>query len=122
MRARRHRLGFFRPALAIGMIAAGCSTTPKATLESIGTPPAGSFSPGGASVPQGVVTGFQVNASGTTAVTASVDDPTVATVAPTTQASQFVLVGLSPGQTTLRVYVNDQESAELPVQVTPQAP
>lgn len=122
MRVRRllNELGFVRPVLAIAMgVAAGCSASPKVTLESIGTSPAGSFSPGLASVPQGIVVGFQVNANSATAVTAAIDDPTVASVAPTTQAAHFVVIGLSPGQTTLHVFVNNQEATELPVQVTP---
>jgi Pilus formation protein N terminal region len=98
-------------------VAAGCSTAPKVTLAAAGTSPAGSFTPGLATIPVGIVLGFDVNDESATPVTAAVDDPTVATVAPTLKGSQFVLVGVAPGQTTLRVFVNDQESTELPVQV-----
>jgi hypothetical protein len=50
-------------------------------------------------------------------VTAVVDDPTIATVAPTVKGATFVLIGLAMGETTLRVFVNDADSVDVPVQV-----
>jgi Pilus formation protein N terminal region len=102
---------------SLASLAAGCSTPRNVTLTAAGSSPAGSFTPGLATIPVGVVLGFDTHVESSTPVTASVDDPSVATVAPTTQGSQFVLIGLVAGQTTLHVYVNDQESTELPVQV-----
>jgi hypothetical protein len=104
-------------ALVASFVTAGCSTSPKVTLAAAGTSPAGSFTPALATIPVGIVLGFDVNNQNATPVTVAVDDPTVATVAPTLKGSQFVLVGRATGQTTLRVFVNDQESTELPVQV-----
>jgi len=101
---------------------AGCSTSSAATLESVGQSPGASFSPGLASMPVGIVLGLRLTGSSSAVVTAAVDDPTVATVAPTTQASEFVLIGLAAGQTVLHVFVNDQESTELPIQVTASTP
>jgi hypothetical protein len=88
----------------------------------VGQSPAGSLSSGGASVPVGVVLGFEVKANASAVVTAAVDDETLVTVAPTTQSTEFVIVGVATGQTTLHVFVNDQPAAELSVQVTPAAP
>ena len=118
MRARRSR-SMVIPVLAAALLGAACSTTPRVTLQATGgASPAGSFSPGLAEVPEGIVLGFRVNANTSAAVTAVIDDPTVATVAPTTSFAQFVLVGLASGQTTVHVFVDNQEAAELPVQVT----
>jgi hypothetical protein len=121
MRARRSRSVVV--AVAVALFGAACSTTPRVTLQATGgASPAGSFSPGLAEVPEGIVLGFQVNANTSAAVTAVIDDPTVATVASTTSFAQFVLIGLASGQTTVRVFVDNQEAADLPVQVTSPAP
>lgn len=104
--------------LGVAVVAAGgCTTSTRVQLTAAGTSPAGSFTPGLVTIPVGIVLGFDANVESSTPVTAAVDDPTVASIAPTMQASQFVLVGLATGQTTLRVYVNNQEATELPVQV-----
>jgi hypothetical protein len=108
-------------ALVGAFVGAGCSTTPAVTLQSVGQSPAGSLSPGLASVPVGIVLGFRVTANSATVVTAAIDDPSLATVAPTTQASEFVIIGLATGQTTLHVFVDNGEVTELPVQVTTSA-
>jgi hypothetical protein len=100
----------------------GCTTSPATTIASVGQSPAGSISPGLASVPVGVVIGLQVKADSAAVVTTAVDDTTVATVAPTTESSEFVLIGMAIGQTTLHVFVNNQEALQLPVQVTAPAP
>jgi hypothetical protein len=113
------RVSLRRIALAAltAAIAAGCSPSPKVTLSALGTSPGASFASGGATVPVGVVLGFGVTVETSTAVTAAVDDPTLATVAPTVNGSQFVLIGLATGQTTLHIYVNDQDTTDLSVQV-----
>ena len=98
--------------------AAACTASPSVTLEPDGTSPAGSFSPGLVSVPVGIVLGFHVTANSSAAVTAAIDDPSVATLAPRTQASEFVIIGLVTGQTTLHVFVDSREATQLPVQVT----
>ncbi len=114
--------GRFLLAVFAALVGAGCSTTPVATLQPVGQSPAGSVSPGFASVPVGIVLGFRVTANSSAVVTAALDDTTLATVAPTTQSSEFVIIGLATGQTTLHVYVNNSEWTELPVQVTQSAP
>jgi hypothetical protein len=103
------------------LVAAGCSTASKVSLQPVGQSPAGVVS-GLDSLPVGIVLGFRMNASSSAVVTEAIDDPTVAIVAPTTQASEFVVIGLATGQTTLHVFVDNSEAIELPVQVTPSAP
>ena len=102
---------------AVAAAVAGCSPSTKVALSAVGTSPGASFSTGGATVPVGVVVGFSVTVETSTAVTAAVDDPTLVTVAPTVNGSQFVLIGLATGETTLHVYVNDQDATDLSVQV-----
>ena len=102
---------------AVALAATGCSTSPNATLKPLGTSPGATLTQGLATVPVGVVLGFAVGLEGSTPATAAVDDPTLATVAPAVQGSEFVLIGLATGQTTLHIYVNNQEATELPVQV-----
>jgi hypothetical protein len=109
-------------ALLAGLAVAGCGPSSAVALTSVGQSPAGSVSPGLVSVPVGIVLGFQVKADSGAVVTAAVDDSTLATVAPTTQASEFVVIGMATGQTTLRVFVNNQAATEVPVQVTAPAP
>jgi len=104
-------------AAAAALAATGCSTSANATLKPLGTSPGATLTQGLATVPVGVVLGFAVGLEGSTPVTAAVDDPTLATVAPAVQASEFVLIGLATGQTTLHIYVNGQEATELTVQV-----
>ena len=114
----RARIGMTRMALGVAVFAAGgCTTSTRVELTAVGTSPAGSFTPGLATIPVGIVLGFDTNVESSTPATAAVDDPTVASIAPTLKASQFVLVGLATGQTTLRVFMNNQETTELPVQV-----
>jgi hypothetical protein len=111
--------------VALGCVlhgALGCGPSPAVTIAPIGQSPAGSLTPGAASVPIGIVLGFEVTADASAVVTAAVDDEALATVAPTTQSTEFVLIGVATGQTTLHVFVNDQEAAELSVQVTSAAP
>jgi Flp pilus assembly secretin CpaC len=108
-------------ALAAALVA-GCSTQPAVTLEPVGQSPAGSLSHGLDSVPVGIVLGFRVTANSSAVVTEAIDDPSTATVAPTTQASEFVIIGQAMGQTTLHVFVDNKEAMELPVQVTAPAP
>jgi hypothetical protein len=101
---------------------ADCSPSPETTIVAVGQSPAGSVSSGLASVPVGVVLGFQVKANSSAVITAAIDDDTVAAVAPTTEASEFVVIGTVTGQTTLHVFVDNQEAIQLPVQVTAPAP
>jgi Pilus formation protein N terminal region len=111
-----------RSILALTVAAAGCSPSTAVAIEGVGQSPGASVSSGQASLPVGVVLGFQVTARSSAVVTASVDDPTLATVAPTTQATEFVVIGLATGETTLHVFVDNQDSIDMPVQVTGPAP
>jgi hypothetical protein len=117
MRARMSlpRIG---AAVVIALLGAACTTTPTVTLQANGSSPAGSFSGGLAQVPEGIVLGFKVNANTSAAVTATIDDTSVASVVPTTTFSQFVIIGLVAGQTNVHVFVADQEAAAFEVQVT----
>jgi hypothetical protein len=99
-------------------LGAACSSATRVTLASSGDSPVGSFSQDGATVPIGTVVAF--SASGDVVVTASIDDTTVATVTATTQTGVFVLVGVMSGQTTLRVFADNAEAYDVPVQVAPQ--
>jgi hypothetical protein len=108
--------------LAIALAGSACSPSTAVTIQAVGQSPGGNLSSGLASVPVGVVLGLQVTAKSSSVVTAAVDDPALATVAPTTQPTELVVIGLAPGQTTLRVFVDNNESIDLPVQVTPPAP
>jgi len=114
-----------RPLLTLPLLAfacAACSPSTAVTIEAVGQSPGGTLSSGLASVPVGVVLGLHVTAKSSAVVTAAVDDPTLATVAPTTQATELVIIGMAMGQTTLRVFVDNRESVDLTVQVTPPAP
>jgi hypothetical protein len=108
--------------LFIAFAGVGCSPSTAVTIQSVGQSPGGSLSSGLASVPVGVVLGLQVTTKSSAVVTAAVDDPTRALVAPTTQPTELVLVGMATGQTTLRVFVDNHEAVDLPVQVMPPAP
>jgi hypothetical protein len=110
----------FSPLFVVFTLA--CSPPTAVTIQAVGQSPGASFSSGLASVPVGVVLGLQVTAKSSAVVTAAVDQPTLVMVAPTTQPTELVLVGMALGQTTLRVFVNNQESIDLPVQVTPPVP
>jgi hypothetical protein len=101
----------------------GC-TAPGAApvVAQTGSSPAGTFSPGLATVPVGIVMSIQVSAASSRAVTATIDDPTVATVAPTTRDGEFVIVGTAVGQTTVHLFVDDSDASDLTVEVTPRAP
>jgi Pilus formation protein N terminal region len=118
--ALEHALGTVA-VVTVALAATGCSTSPSATLKPLGTSPGATLTQGLATVPVGVVLGFAVGLEGSTPATAAVDDPTLATVAPAVQGSEFVLIGLATGQTTLHIYVNNQEATELPVQVVASA-
>jgi hypothetical protein len=104
-----------------GAMTLGTACSPSPTIHVAGNSPAGSVSPGLISVPVGVVLGFEAVPESSDVVTASVDDPTVATVTPTTQASTFVVIGLVQGQTTLRVFAGGLQTNQLAVEVTPVA-
>ena len=108
--------------LAVALSGTACSTSTAVTLAGVGQSPGASVSSGLATVPIGVVLGFRVTTQSSAVVTAAVDDTTLATVAPTTQGNEFVVIGLAMGQTTLHVFVNSGESLELPVQVVGPAP
>ena len=103
----------------VGMVATGCS--PSTTISSVGSSPAGSVSPGLISVPVGVVLGFEAQSDTSGVVTASIDDPTAATVTATTEASKFVVIGLAQGQTTIHVFAGGHETNRIAVEVTPVA-
>ena len=109
--------------LAVALTGAGCSTSSTAvTLEGVGQSPGASVSSGLATVPVGVVLGFHVTAQNSAVVTAAVDDATLATVAPTTQGNEFVVIGTATGQTTLHAFVNSAEAIDLRVEVVGPAP
>ena len=110
-------------AFVLGLVLAGCTAaTASPVVTQTGSSPAGTFSAGLASVPVGVVTSFQVGAQSAMAVTASVDDPTVAAVAPTPRDGEFVLIGVSVGQTTVHLFVDGRDASDIAVGVTPRAP
>jgi hypothetical protein len=105
------------------MLASACApSSAVATIGASGSSPGASISGGLATVPVGIVLGFQANAQSTTAVTATVDDPSIAVLAPATGDGQFVLIGTAVGQTVVHVFVNDTDATDLQVQVTPMAP
>jgi hypothetical protein len=107
---------------ALVLLGTACSDSSRVTLEAVGTSPGATLSTASASVPVGVVLGFHVTSDAAMAVTATVDDTTIATVTPTIQTSEFLLVGLATGQTTLHVFVGDQPAIEVPVQVASAVP
>ena len=110
-------------AALLALALTGCTAaTASPVVTQTGSSPAGSFSAGLATVPVGVVMSFQVSTQSTTAVTATVDDPTIATVAPTPRDGEFVLVGLSVGQTTVHLFVDGRDASDVAVGVTPRAP
>jgi hypothetical protein len=119
----RARVAFVSATLALGLVGPACSpSSAVATVGPIGSSPGASISGGLAVVPVGVVQGFQVSAQSTMAVTATIDDPTVAVLAPATGDGQFVLIGTAVGQTVVHVFVNDTDSTDVQVQVNPMAP
>jgi hypothetical protein len=111
--------------LAFILLSALPACTPSsavATIGATGSSPGASISGGLATVPVGIVLGFQASAQSTTAVTATIDDPTIAVLAPATGDGQFVLIGTAVGQTVVHVFVNDTDATDLQVQVNPMAP
>ena len=112
----------FLSVVAIAFAGAACSPSTAVTIEPVGQSPGGTLAAGLASVPVGVVLGLHVTAKSSAVVTAAVDDPTLASVAPTTQPTELVVIGMATGETTLRVFVDNRESIDLPVQVGPPAP
>ncbi len=108
--------------LAVALTGAACSPSTAVTLTGVGQSPGASISSGLATVPVGVVLGLRVSSQSSGVVTAAVDDTTLATVAPTAQDSEIVVIGLATGQTTLHVFVNNAEALDLPVQVVGPAP
>ena len=107
---------------AIALTGPACSTSAAVTLTGVGQSPGASVSSGLATVPVGVVLGLRVNSRSSGVVTAAVDDTTLATVAPTAQDNEVVVIGLATGQTTLHLFVNNAEALELSVQVGGPAP
>ena len=121
MIAGRRRVGLL--GLLASMLAPSCApSSANATIGAAGSSPGASISGGLATVPVGIVLGFQANAQTATAVTATIDDPTIAVLAPATGDGQFVLIGTAVGQTVVHVFVNDTDATDLQVQVNPMAP
>jgi hypothetical protein len=111
-----------RVTVAVAVCAANSACSSVATqLSPVGDSPGASFTASAATVPVGVVVGFSATSESSMPVTASVDDTTIATVAPTVKSGTFVLVGLATGQTTLHVFVNDADAVDVAVQVLPTA-
>jgi hypothetical protein len=109
--------------LALSTLA--CSQPARSTTEiiAVGQPPIGGITES-AAVPVGVIVGFSVVASGTAQgdSTVTVDDPTVVSLVPTSVPGTFVLVGLSPGTTTLHAAAGDADPTTMPVLVSAQGP
>jgi hypothetical protein len=112
------------PLAACALAAVACSQKPDVKLAAAGSEPLGSFDPTLALVPVGIVVGFTAQVKGsaneTAALVATVDDNSKAYVLGATNGGQFMLVGLSPGQTTLHIWLNDVETNTVPVDVTAQ--
>jgi|HubBroStandDraft_4_1064222.scaffolds.fasta_scaffold487745_2 hypothetical protein len=106
-------------AIAAGLPVGGCSSPPPAqvTVSVVGTPQAGaSLTSSLASVPVGVALELDVEpAESQDTVSVTADDPTLVLVAPMTVSPLFLVVGLAPGQTSLNVFVNGQETRALSV-------
>jgi hypothetical protein len=107
-------------AVAASVAISACSNG-ATKLSATGTSPGATFSASGTTVPLGIVLAFAASSEASTPVTATVDDATIATVTPTVNAGTFVLVGVATGQTILRVFVNDADAIDVPVQVIPPA-
>lgn len=119
----RVRAALAAATMALGLLGPACApSSAVATVGPIGSSPGASISGGLAVVPVGVVQGFQVSAQSRMAITSTIDDPTVAVLAPATGDGQFVLVGAAAGQTVVHVFVDDTDAIDLQVQVNPMAP
>lgn len=121
--------GPIRPCLAavLALSTLACSETPspKGTTQIVpaGQPPIGGIADT-AVVPAGVVVGFTVVSSGPTggAGTATVDDPTIVSLLPTSVDGTYVLVGRFPGNTTLRAVADGADPTAMPLVVELQTP
>ena len=106
--------------------ACGSTGVDHVDLSTSAAPIAGHFTPSDAAVPVGIVIAFQgAPKSGadkdlSATLSASTDDPAIAQVLPTTTNNQFVLVGTSPGTTTLHIRDGGHELNTVPVTVTAQ--
>jgi hypothetical protein len=92
-------------------------------VSKAGSAPLGAFDTTLASVPMGIVVGFSARVAGAKnvdGVSAAVDDPTIVSLKPTTVSGQYVLIGLSPGRTTLHVRAKGARTADIPVEVSEQ--
>ncbi|MGO9833163.1 MAG: hypothetical protein ACLP1X_03015 [Polyangiaceae bacterium] len=109
--------------LALSMVT--CSQAPNAATTQIvpvGQPPIGGIAES-AVVPVGVVVGFSVVASGSTSgvATATIDDSTHVSLIASSIPGTYVLVGLSPGSTTLHALAGDNaDPTTLPVAIIAQ--
>jgi hypothetical protein len=103
-----------------------CSQAPTAATTQIvpvGQPPIGGIAEN-AVVPVGVVVGFSVVASGSTSgvATAALDDSTHVSLVASSIPGTYVLVGISPGSTTLHALAGDDaDPTTLSVMVVAQA-
>jgi hypothetical protein len=114
-----------RLAVASALLAGACSNKPYIAYEGTPYPPVGRFTASLASVPVGVAVAFRAQIQGgdqSGALTAALDDAARASLKTTTTAGQFLLVGLAPGKTTLRVSVDGTEASTVPVEVFNQTP
>jgi hypothetical protein len=100
---------------------AGCSAPPPPTLTITqgSSPPVGDgITYAAASIPVGIVLEVDVTPSGysaTASITASVDDPTVASVVPMTTRDAFAVIGLAQGETAVHFFVAGAAATDLSV-------
>jgi hypothetical protein len=106
-----------------GVLATACQQSPRATTQIVaaGQPPIGKMTDS-AVVPVGVIVGFSVVGSAATngPLTATLDDATHVSLKPSVTPGTYVLVGLSPGATTLRAVAGDADPTTMPVVVVDQ--
>jgi hypothetical protein len=115
--------------LALSVVLAGtlaCSQQSSGVtqIQPVGQPPIGGITDT-AVVPVGVVVGFIVTSSASqdsSSGTATVTDPRVASLVATVEPGVFVLVGQSPGQTTLTAWTSTTDKVTMPVVVEAQDP
>jgi hypothetical protein len=109
-----------RLATILALSTLACSQNAKSTTEivPVGQPPLGGISES-AQVPVGVIVGFSVVASGAAQgdSAATVDDPAIVSLVPTSIPGTYVLVGRSRGTTTLHATAGDAEPTTMPVEV-----
>jgi hypothetical protein len=101
-----------------------CSTTTQSNgttqVQPVGQPPIGGITDS-ALVPVGVVVGFSVTSSDSTSGVATVDDSSVCSLVPTSEQGTFVLIGRSPGKTTLHASAGSADPVTMPVAVVQQS-